>query len=137
MLWIKAIHVIFMVTWFAALFYLPRLFAYHTEVTDEAGHARFCLMEKRLFLIGSIGMVGTLVFGFWLFTYWLGAKAGWLHAKTALALLLVGYHHWLIVFMKAFREKRNQKSAKFFKIVNEIPALFLVAMVILVIVKPF
>ena len=138
MLWLKAFHIIFVVTWFAGLFYLPRLFVYHTEVTDEAGHQRFVTMERKLFAIMSIGMLGALIFGvLMLMSNMAYMKMGWLHAKLGLALLLIGYHHWLIVPMKQFRNKANTRSAGFYRLINEVPALFLVAMVILAVVKPF
>lgn len=138
MLWIKAFHIIFMVTWFAGLFYLPRLFVYHTEVTDEDNHQRFVTMERKLFMIMSIGMLGTLVCGvLMLMSNMDYMKMGWVHAKLGLALLLVGYHHWLIAPMKRFRTKTNTKSGRYYRIINEIPAFFLIAMVILAVVKPF
>lgn len=137
MLWIKAFHIIFMVTWFAGLFYLPRLFVYHCEVADEAGHQRFVIMERKLFAIMSIGMTGTLVLGLWLWLGYWPIQTGWLLAKFALALLLIAYHHWLIIPMKQFRNKTNRRSARFYRVINEIPALFLVAMVLLVVLKPF
>lgn len=137
MLWIKSFHLIFMVAWFAGLFYLPRLFVYHCEVSDEAGHVRFCTMERKLFVIASIGMLGTLVFGIWLVLLLPDfLKMGWLHAKLMAVLGLLIFHHWLIVPMKQFRERRNTRSAKFYRAINEAPALFLVAIVILVVVKP-
>ncbi|WP_029889437.1 CopD family protein [Polycyclovorans algicola] len=138
MLWIKALHVIFMVSWFAALLYLPRLFVYHVAAGSSDEKARFCLMEKRLFAIGSIAMLGTWVFGVWLLMMVPGyMQAGWMHAKLLLVVVLTGYHHWLIVFMRRFRSETNRTSARFFRLINEVPALFLVAIVILVIVKPF
>ena len=137
MLLIKSFHLIFMVAWFAGLFYLPRLFVYHCETIDDAGYARFCVMERKLFAIASIGMAGTVVFGVWLWLGYWPIRTGWIWAKAVLALGLVGYHHWLIAPMKAFREKRNQRSARFYRVVNEIPALFLVAMVLLAVTKPF
>ncbi|MGH8461471.1 MAG: CopD family protein [Stenotrophobium sp.] len=138
MLWLKAFHIIFVVTWFAGLFYLPRLFVYHTEVTDDAGHQRFCVMERKLFAIMSIGMLGALVFGvLMLMSNMAYMKMGWLHAKLGLAVLLIVYHHWLIVPMKQFRNKTNTHSARFYRLINEVPVLFLVAMVILAVVKPF
>lgn len=138
MLWIKAFHIIFMVTWFAGLFYLPRLFVYHCEVTDTAGQQRFCTMEKKLFAIASIGMLGTLVLGIWLLLLMPGLlEFGWLHAKLALVLFLLLYHHYLIVPMRAFRRGNNQHSARFYRIINEVPALALIAIVLLVVVKPF
>lgn len=138
MLWIKAFHIIFMVTWFAGLFYLPRLFVYHIEVTDDAGHQRFVTMERKLFAIMSIGMLGTLVCGvMMLMSNMAYLQMGWIHAKLALAVLLVIYHHWLIVPMKQFRTKTNTRSARFYRVINEVPAVFLIAMVLLAVVKPF
>ena len=137
MLWIKAFHLVFMVTWFAGLFYLPRLFVYHTEVIDEPGHQRFCTMEYKLFVIMSVGMTGTLFLGLCLWLGYWPLKTGWLHAKLALALGLVAYHHWLLLVMKRFRRGANTRSTRFYRVVNEIPALFLVAMVLLAVLKPF
>lgn len=138
MLWIKAFHIIFMVTWFAGLFYLPRLFVYHTEVTDEAGHQRFVTMERKLFALMSIGMLGTWVFAMlMLMSNMAYLKMGWIHAKIALAVLLVVYHHWLIVPMKQFRTRTNTRSARFYRVINEVPAVFLIVLVLLAVVKPF
>ncbi|GAC1628527.1 MAG: protoporphyrinogen oxidase HemJ [Nevskia sp.] len=139
MLWIKAFHVIFMVSWFAALFYLPRLFVYHCEVSGEAEHARFCVMERKLYGLGLIAMIGT-----WAFAVALLAmnpaylhSGGWLHVKIALALILSGYYGWLKSRLRRFAAKTNPHSARFYRLINEVPALLLIAMVILVIVKPF
>lgn len=138
MLWIKAFHIIFMVTWFAGLFYLPRLFVYHTEVTDEVGHQRFVTMERKLFLLMSIGMLGTWVCAIlMLMSNTAYLQMGWVHAKLALAVLLVIYHHWLIVPMKQFRTRTNTRSARFYRLINEVPAVFLIAMVLLAVLKPF
>ena len=138
MLWIKALHIIFMVTWFAGLFYLPRLFVYHTEVTDEPGHLRFVTMERKLFAIMSIGMLGTWVFAMlMLMSNMAYLQMGWIHAKLALAVLLVIYHHWLIVPMKQFRNQANTRSARFYRVINEVPAVFLIMMVLLAVLKPF
>ena len=137
MLFIKAFHMIFMVTWFAGLFYLPRLFVYHCETQDAPGYARFCTMERRLFRLMSIGMAGTLLLGVWLWLAYWPAQTGWLHAKTALALALAVYHHWLMFLMKDFVNHRNKRSAKFYRLINEVPAVFLIAMVILAVMKPF
>ncbi len=144
MLWIKALHVIFVVAWFAGLLYLPRLFVYHTEVVGEIEHNRFCVMEKRLYGITLIGMIGTWIFGiatllsadaaYAKVTYW---SMGWLHAKLLLVVLLSGYHGWLKTRVRAFAARKNDKSAKFYRLINEVPAVILVAVVILVIVKPF
>ncbi|MGH8629194.1 MAG: protoporphyrinogen oxidase HemJ [Burkholderiales bacterium] len=138
MLWIKAFHIIFVVAWFAGLFYLPRLFVYHCEVTDEPGHQRFCVMEKRLYGLTTIAMLGTWIFGIWLLLETPGfLRMGWLHAKLGLVLALSGYHGWLKTRVRAFAQQRNTRSARYYRIANELPALALVAVVILVVVKPF
>ena len=136
--WIKAFHIIFVVAWFAGLLYLPRLFVYHCEVKDTEGYARFCIMEKRLYAITTIGMLGAWIFGLWtLLLVPAYLKMGWLHAKLLLVLVLSGYHGWLKTRLRAFAEARNDKSPRFYRIVNEVPALMLVVIVILVVVKPF
>jgi len=138
MLWIKALHVIFVISWFAGLLYLPRLFVYHTEVVNEVEHNRFCVMEKRLYGITLIGMIGTWVFGLWsLMLTPVFMQMGWLHAKLLLVVMLSGYHGWLKTRVRAFATRKNDKSATFYRLINEVPALILVAVVILVIVKPF
>lgn len=138
MLWIKAFHVIFMVTWFAGLFYLPRLFVYHVETADETGHQRFCTMERKLYAMATIGMVLTWAFGIWMLTlvpeY---LKMGWLHAKLALVVALSGYHGWLKVNLRRFAARTNTRSALFWRWANEVPAVVLIATVVLVMVKPF
>ncbi len=135
MLWIKSLHIIFVVAWFAGLFYLPRLFVYHADASDPISHDRFVVMERRLLLLASLAAVLALVFGAMLAGPWL--KSGWLHAKLALVLILLGYHHSLAKLGRAFREGRNTRSAKWFRVYNEVPTLLLVAIVILVTVKPF
>lgn len=139
MLWLKSFHVIFMVSWFAALFYLPRLFAYHCEVTAEAEHARFCIMERKLYGIGLLAMIGTWAFAIALLVANPGyfQSGGWLHLKILLAVILSGYYGWLKGLMRKFAARQNTRSHKFYRLINEVPALLLVAMVILVIVKPF
>jgi putative membrane protein len=138
MLWVKALHIIFMVTWFAGLFYLPRLFVYHTLAEDRISIERFKIMEKKLFFgIMTPSMVLTLAFGLWL---WLGygITGGWLMAKLALVVVLVAHHFWLGKLMADFRQDRNRHGHVFYRWINEIPAapmLFLV--VILVVLKPF
>jgi putative membrane protein len=138
MLWLKAFHIIFMVTWFAGLFYLPRLFVYHAMADDPAGIARFKVMERKLFFgIMTPSAVLTLAFGLWL---WLGygITGGWLHAKLALVALLVAFHVYLGVLMKAFAQDRNRHGHVFYRWLNEIPALpILVGVVFLVVMKPF
>lgn len=140
MLWIKAFHIIFMVTWFAGLFYLPRLFVYHADTTDNTSIERFKIMERRLMTMTNIGGALTLIFGVWLLmSYALQAYQGqgWLHAKLALVAVLFVYHHLCGRYAKAFREDRNQKSSRYFRIFNEVPAVLLIAITILAVVKPF
>jgi putative membrane protein len=137
MLWIKALHLIFVVSWFAGLFYLPRLFVYHAQAQDAPSIERFKVMERRLYRgIMTPAMVLTLASGLWL---WLGFGfgGGWLHAKVALVALLVAYHFWLRAFLVAFARDANSHGERFFRIVNEVPTLLLIAIVILVVVKPF
>ena len=136
MLWLKAFHIIFVITWFAGLFYLPRLFVYHADARDEISQQRFVVMERRLLMITHVGAVLAIVFGLGLVHYW-GLRHGWLHAKLALVLVLLGYHHACMRLTRAFREGRNRRSARWFRVFNEIPALLLVVIVILVVVKPF
>ena len=138
MLWIKAFHIIFMVTWFAGLFYLPRLFVYHAQAEDSVSRERFCVMERKLFIIMSIGATGTLAFGLWL----LGKlpvhlSAGWMQAKLGLVLILIGYHLWLGLHCLRFRAGINTRGHAFYRWINEIPAVFLIAIVILAVVRPF
>ena len=139
-LWIKAFHLVAVITWFAALFYLPRLFVYHAMAEDEISRERFKVMERKLYRgIMNPSMIITLVLGLWLLVdNWAFYKTqGWMHAKLALVVLLIGYHHVCLAYMKRFAEDRNQKSHVFFRVFNEIPVLFLIAIVILVIVRPF
>jgi len=137
MLWIKALHLIFLVTWFAGLFYLPRLFVYHAMAEDEAGKARFKVMERRLYYgIMTPGGVLTLVFGLWL---WLGYgfSGGWLHAKLALVAVLIAYHLWCGRLLVDFRQERNTRSHVWYRWFNEVPTVILIVVVILTVVKPF
>ena len=137
MLWVKSFHIIFMVTWFAGLFYLPRLFVYHVMSNDQASIDRFKIMERKLFYgIMTPGGVITLVLGFWLW-FGYGFTGGWLHAKVALVLILVGYHVWCGKLMIDFKLDRNTKSHVWYRWFNEVPVVFLVVIIILVEVKPF
>ena len=136
MLWIKSLHIIFMVTWFAGLFYLPRLFVYHAQCEDQPGKERFNIMERKLYyVIMTPGAVLTVVFGVWL---WLGYgfSGSWLHAKLALVLILIYYHYYCGKFVKAFKNDANQHGHVFYRWFNEFPVLVLFAVVILVVVKP-
>jgi len=141
MLWLKALHLIFMVTWFAGLFYLPRLYVYHAMSSDEISNERFKVMERKLFFgIMTPGMIATLLFGIWmLVTYdWaVYANAGWLHAKLALLALTLVYHYFCYQWLLDFKHDRNRRSHVFYRWMNEVPVLFLVGIVILAVVKPF
>ncbi len=140
MLWVKAFHIIAMVTWFAGLFYLPRLFVYHASCDDKQSSERFKIMERKLYIMMTIGAVVTTVLGVWLlFSYaWMSyAHMGWLHAKLALVLGLFFYHYYCGTIVKNFRADINTKSHKFYRWVNEVPTIFLVVMIILAVVKPF
>jgi putative membrane protein len=140
MLWIKALHIIFMVTWFAGLFYLPRLFVYHADSTDDVSHARFLVMERKLFAIMTIGAVLTAVFGVWLlFEYaWAAYRdSGWLISKLVLVGGLIVFHLYCGRLMQEFRNGTAIHSHVFYRWVNEIPTLLLFAIVLLAVVKPF
>jgi putative membrane protein len=138
MLWVKSLHIVSMVTWFAGLFYLPRLFVYHALAQDAIGIERFKLMERKLYFgIMTPGAVLTIVFGLWL---WLGygISGGWLYAKLALVAILVAHHVWLGKLMLDFRHDRNRHGDLFYRWINEIPALpVLLGAVLLVVFKPF
>jgi putative membrane protein len=138
MLWVKALHIVFMVTWFAGLFYLPRLFVYHAQAEDRPSLERFTLMERRLFWgIMTPGAVLTIGSGLWLWLGWFGSAGGWLHAKLALVAVLVLYHAWCWRLMRAFAGERNRRTHLWYRWFNEVPTLVLFATVILVVVKPF
>ena len=137
MLWLKAFHIIFVVTWFAGLFYLPRLFVYHAMSDDATSIARFKIMERKLFYgIMTPSAVLTVVLGLWL---WLGYGFGgaWLHAKLALVAGLILYHLYCYRLLVEFRDDRNRHGHVFYRWLNEIPVLILIAVVVLVVVKPF
>jgi putative membrane protein len=138
MLYVKVFHILFVITWFAGLFYLPRLFVYHTLAEDKISIERFKIMERKLFFgIMTPSMVLALAFGLWL---WLGYgfSGGWLHAKLTLVLVLVAHHVYLGKLMVDFKHDRNTHGHKFYRWLNEIPALpVLIAILILVVVKPF
>ncbi len=138
MLWVKSLHIVFMVTWFAGLFYLPRLFVYHCQAKDPIGIERFKIMERKLYFgIMTPGAVLTIVFGLWL---WLGygISGGWLYAKLVLVAILVAHHIWLGKLMLDFRRDLNRHGDVFYRWINEIPALpVLIGAVLLVVFKPF
>ena len=138
MLWVKSLHIIFMVTWFAGLFYLPRLFVYHASATDAASRERFRVMERRLFAIMTIGAALTAIFGLWLLARspaLLGT--GWMRAKLALVALLLAYHAWNWRLLRDFAAGRNARSARWYRWFNEVPSLLLIGIVLLAVVRPF
>jgi putative membrane protein len=138
MLWLKAFHIVFVVTWFAGLFYLPRLFLYHASAQDTTSIERFKVMEKRLFIIMTIGATLAATFGVAMILV-LPAylQMGWLHAKLTLVVGLLAYHFWCYRLLIAFREDRNSHTAGWYRAFNEVPTVFLIAIVVLVVVKPF
>lgn len=136
-LWLKAFHVIFVVTWFAGLFYLPRLFVYHASATDTVSLERFVVMERRLYGIMSLGATLAILFGLaMIMTQPAYFAQGWLKVKLVLVLLLIGYQQWCRFLMVAFREGRNTKSHRWYRWFNEAPSLLLILIVILAVVKP-
>lgn len=141
MLWLKAFHLIFMVTWFAGLFYLPRLFVYHAMSSDAISNERFKVMERKLYYgIMTPGMILTFVFGLWMLTSYawdLYSTSGWLHVKLALLVLLAGYHGLCGKWLIDFKHDRNGHGHLFYRWWNEVPVIFLLAIVILAVVKPF
>jgi putative membrane protein len=140
MLWVRAFHIIFMVTWFAGLFYLPRLFVYHALSSDSVSIERFKVMERKLYYgITTPGGVLTIVFGLWLLFgngWGVYAGAGWMHWKLALVATLVGYHLYLGKLLIDFEHDRNRHGHVFFRWLNEFPVLILVAVILLVELQP-
>jgi putative membrane protein len=127
-----------MVTWFAGLFYLPRLFVYHADAKDPLGVERFRIMERRLFAIMTLGAAATLVFGTaMLVVYPPYLSMGWLHVKLALVVLLIAYHGYCYKLMRDFALDRNAHTARWYRLFNELPSLFLIGIVALAVVKPF
>jgi protoporphyrinogen IX oxidase len=138
MLWLKVLHIVFVVSWYAGLFYLPRLFVYHAMTEDKIGIERFKIMERKLYYgIMMPSMVITLASGLWL---WLGYgfDGGWLHAKVSLVVVLVGLHFYLGKLITDFKHERSRHGHVYYRWLNEIPALpLLIFIVILVVLKPF
>jgi putative membrane protein len=137
--WIKAIHVIAVISWMAGMLYLPRLFVYHTGAEPGSVQSEtFKVMEQRLLrAIINPAMVATWAAGLWLAWRGFAFQGGWLHAKIALVLVMSGLHGYLSAAVRRFAEDRNEKPARHWRIVNEIPTLLMIAIVVLVIVKPF
>jgi len=138
MLWIKSLHIIFVVTWFAGLFYLPRLYVYHAMSDDRPSIERFKIMERKLYWgIMTPGGVLTAVFGFWMWLgYGMGAGQLWMHAKLLVVALLIAYHVWCGILLADFRHDRNRRSHVWYRWFNEAPTLLLIAAVFLVVLKP-
>lgn len=141
MLWVKAFHIIFMVTWFAGLFYLPRLFVYHAMADDTVSRERFKIMERKLYFgIMTPGAVLTIVLGIWMlidYAWEAYSRTAWLHAKLFLVALLIGYHVYCGKLLLDFKYDRTRHNHVFYRWLNEMPVLALIAVVILVVVRPF
>lgn len=142
MLWLKALHIIFVVTWFAGLFYLPRLFIYHLQCRDEEGIQRFVTMERRLLVITHIGGIASVIFGLALLGHWAARipgymAQGWLHGKLALVTLLIAYHLYCMRIAQRMARGERPHSDRWLRFFNEVPAVLLVGTVILVVVRPF
>jgi putative membrane protein len=139
-LWLKALHIISMVCWFAGLFYLPRLFVYHATANDAISIERFKIMERKLYrYIMMPSMLLTLIFGVWMLSSSVAfyKTQAWMHAKLTLVVLLIGYHHICGAYVKKFAKDANTHSAKFYRWFNEVPSVLLIAIIILAVVKPF
>lgn len=138
MLWLKSFHVVFVIAWFAGIFYLPRLFVYHAQSEEAPVKAQFKIMERRLFAMMTFGAVFALAFGAAMIALAPGLmESGWLHAKLTLVLLLLAYHAWCYRLLLAFRDDRNVHSARWYRLFNEAPLLLLIGIVVLAVVKPF
>ena len=136
MLWIKSLHIVFIVSWFSGLFYLPRLFVNLADVQDVATTERLLMMSRKLYRFSSLLMVPAVGLGLWL---WLGYgfAGGWLHAKLLLVVLALGYHHACRALLRKFERFENKRSERWFRVFNESAVLLFTAIVVLVVVKPF
>lgn len=138
--WILSLHIIFMVMWFAGLFYLPRLFVYHAACDDAPGDERFKVMERKLYVITNIGFYGALLFGLIMvfgYAWTVYSGSAWFWIKAVMVAVLIGYHFYCGHLVKVFRDGKNTRSHKFYRWINEIPVLPLFVIVCCVIVKPF
>ncbi len=137
MLWLKSIHIISMVVWFAGLFYLPRLYVYHAQADDRISIDRFRIMERKLFFgIMTPGAVLTLASGLWLWIGY-GFSGSWLSAKLVLVALVIIHHLWCYRALLAFRQGINKRSHVYYRWMNEVPVVYLVGIILLVVIKPF
>jgi putative membrane protein len=140
MLWVKAFHIVFVASWFAGLFYLPRIFVNLAMVAPAsvAERERLLLMARKLLRFTTLLAIPAVGLGLWLWLGWgIGRGSGWLHAKLAVVVLVIGYHHACAVLLRKFEAGANVRSHRWFRGFNELPVLMLVAAVVLVVVKPF
>ena len=140
MLWIKTFHIVFIASWFAGLFYLPRIFVNLAQQTDPAVHGVLLGMARRLYRFTNILAVPAVLLGLWLYVQYgigRGPGSGWMHAKLALVVLVIGYHHSCGVMLRKFEQGTNRRSHVFYRWFNEVPVLMLVAVTALVVIKPF
>ena len=140
MLWIKTFHIVFIASWFAGLFYLPRIFVNLAQQTDPAVHQVLLGMARRLYRFTNILAIPAVLLGLWLYVQYgigRGPGSGWMHAKLALVVLVIGYHHSCGVLLRKFEQGTNRRSHVFYRWFNEVPVLMLVAVTALVVIKPF
>jgi putative membrane protein len=138
MLWVKAFHIVFIASWFAGLFYLPRIFVNLAMEPDATSRQRLLLMARKLYRFMTILAAPALIFGLWLFLgYGIGQGNGWMHAKLAFVVLIIGYHHGCGLLLKRFEAGQNKRSHRFYRFFNEAAVLMFIATVVLVVVKPF
>ena len=140
MLWIKAFHIVFVASWFAGLFYLPRIYVNMAQESDPAVLTRLAGMARRLYRFMTILAVPAVLLGLWLYIQYgigRGPGSGWMHAKLFFVLLILGYHHGCGVLLRKFEQGANRRSHVFYRWFNEVPVLMLVAVKVLVVVKPF
>jgi putative membrane protein len=140
MLWIKTFHIVFIASWFAGLFYLPRIFVNLAQQTDPAVQKVLLGMARRLYRFTNILAIPAVLLGLWLYVQYgigRGPGSGWMHAKLALVVLVIGYHHSCGVILRKFEQGSNRRSHVFYRWFNEVPVLMLVAVTALVVIKPF
>ena len=139
MLWIKAFHIVFVASWFAGLFYLPRIFVNLTMVPADshAERERLLMMARRLYRFASLLMVPAVGLGLWLWLGYFRGASAWLHAKIFLVVLAIGYHHACRSLLRKFEQFANVRSERWFRVFNEVSVLLFTAIVVLVVVKPF
>jgi putative membrane protein len=139
MLWIKSFHIVFVASWFAGLFYLPRIFVNLAMVPSDshAERERLLLMARRLYRFASLLMVPAVGLGLWLWLGYFWGAGGWIHAKVALVLVVIGYHHACRSLLRKFEQFANARSERWFRVFNEVSVLLFIAITVLVVVKPF